>query len=415
MMPAVPPGAPLDPVALAAARAELEARLFAELPSATTAVAAATLGLLALIFFATERSRREMLLFALLACGVSLHVAGGIRSFEALPLSPALRGPLLLSIAFLLPALCLLFVLLFLDLAVSPLQRILLAIPGAGILLSLAPGLLPRLPRAPLAALSLVALAASLLATLAGPRARRRNDTALLFVGATTLLLAALADAARVSGVLLAGTRRPMLLGPAFLVFTALLLVAVADEGRRLLARATTDPLTNLANRGEFLARATRELVRAGRTERSFAIAMLDLDHFKSINDRYGHPAGDRVLAAAARTIAETLRGVDLCGRYGGEEFVLLLVEVDEPAAFAAVERVRDAIAVLGPPRVPRAITVSAGIAVHHPLFERATIADLIKRADAVLYESKRNGRDRSTLDGVRSTPPSNAAEVRYR
>lgn len=409
-----PPAAP-DAAALALARAELAARLMAELPSAVSAVAVGTLALLAFVFFLRERSRREMGLYALFAAGVALHVAGGIRTFDALPLAPAAREPLLAALGFVLPGTGLLFVLRFLDLPAPAAVRALFALPAAGVVLVLVPGLLPRLSRPSLAGLSLGALAAGLLATLATREARRRKDAALLFVGAATLLLAAAVDGARASGVLLAGRTRPDLVGPAFLVFTILLLVAVADEGRRLLARATTDTLTNLANRAEFLERARREMARGARTERPFAIAMLDVDHFKSINDRWGHPAGDRVLAATARAVAETLRGVDLCGRWGGEEFVLLLVEVDEPAAFAAVERVREAIAALGPPRVPRAITVSAGIAVHHPLFEKATIADLIKRADAALYESKREGRDRTTLDGARAAPPASAAEVRYR
>lgn len=409
------PPAAVDPAALAAARAELEARLAAELPSAASVVSLLTLALLALLVYLRERSRRETLLYALLATGVALRVAGGISAFDALPLPPGLREPFLAALAFVLPALGLLFVLAFLEARLLPLHRALLALPAAGVLLSLAPGLLPQLSRRWPAGLSLVLLAGASLAALARPEARRRKDGALLFVGSTALLLAALFDAARSSGILLAAAPGTPLLGPAFLVFTALLLVALADQGRRLLARATTDTLTGLANRSAFLERAALELTRASRTERPFAVAMLDVDHFKSINDRFGHPAGDRVLSASARAIGETLRGVDLCGRWGGEEFVLLLVEVDEAAAVVAVERVRDAIASLAPPAVPHAITVSAGVAVHHPLFERAGIAELIRRADAALYESKSAGRDRTTLHGARKTPPATAAEVRLR
>jgi diguanylate cyclase (GGDEF)-like protein len=203
--------------------------------------------------------------------------------------------------------------------------------------------------------------------------------------------------------------------GPAFLLFTALLLVAVADQGRMILERATTDALTGLPNRVTFLERARRELARAERSGSSLALAMLDIDRFKRFNDRYGHQAGDRVLAQAGRAVAGAVRGIDIAGRYGGEELVLVLVDVEADAAVAAVERVRAAIAEVRLPNVQEAVTASAGVALHHGAFDSADVAGLIRRADEALYRSKAAGRDRTTLESRGPDRPTSPAEVRYR
>jgi diguanylate cyclase (GGDEF)-like protein len=142
---------------------------------------------------------------------------------------------------------------------------------------------------------------------------------------------------------------------------------------------------------------------------------MLDIDHFKRFNDRYGHQAGDRVLAQVGRAVAGAVRGIDLAGRYGGEEIVLALVDVETDAAVAAVERVRAAVAEVRIPHVPEAVTASAGVALHSGAFERADLAGLIRRADEALYRSKAAGRDRTTLESRGSERPTSPAEVRYR
>jgi diguanylate cyclase (GGDEF)-like protein len=253
-------------------------------------------------------------------------------------------------------------------------------------------------------AASLVLLGAAALVDLSR---LRRPDGALLFAATAALLLAALFDAAASRGVLLPGASLPPLLGPAFLLFTALLLVAVADQGRRLFERATTDALTGLPNRVT--------LARAERSGSSLALALLDVDHFKRFNDRYGHQAGDRVLALAGRAVAGAIRGIDLAGRYGGEELVLVLVDVDADEAFAAVERVRAAVARVRVPNVPEAVTVSAGLALHHGAFERADLFALVRRADEALYASKAAGRDRTTMESRGPERPTSPAEVRYR
>ena len=245
-------------------------------------------------------------------------------------------------------------------------------------------------------------------------RPRRRNK-AVLVAAALLLVVGAVADIFSTRQILL--TRPPAVpfLVPAFAGFSLLLLTTLAEEDRLLSARATTDALTNLPNRTAFVERARREVARAERTGRTLAVSLLDIDHFKSFNDRYGHATGDRVLAAVGQAIAQTVRGIDIAGRWGGEEFIVLLIEADPPAAGAAVERIREAVAALGPPRVPEKITTSAGIAIHHGLFERSRIDSLIRRADVALYEAKRAGRDRTCFERVAARPSHSTAEITYR
>ncbi len=389
-----------EPIPGFPSRLQLPAELL--VPGAS-AVAIATLGLVALLFWARDRSRTDLLLYTILASGLSTFLVLGLRS-GATGVSRAALG-------LLLPGLAWLLLVRFLDLPLRRGRLTLLALPAVALpLVVVVPA--ARALAAPAAAVGLVVFGGAALLDLVR---LRRPDAALLFAATAFLLLAALFDAAAAKGVLLPGERLPPLLGPAFLLFTALLLVAVADQGRRLVEKATIDALTGLPNRATFLERARRELERAQRNGSSLALAMLDIDHFKRFNDRYGHPAGDRVLKDAGRAVAGAVRGIDLAGRYGGEELVLLLVDVDAEAATAAVERVRAAIAQVRLPHVPDAVTASAGVALHHGAFDRCGVADLIRRADAALYRSKAEGRDRTTLEARGPERPTSPAEVRYR
>ena len=379
----------------------------ADLPAAfvvpaVSAVAIATLGLVALLFFARDRSRTDLLLYALLGAGLVTFLAAGLAGSEG----PARR--LATALAVSLPPLAYLLLLRFLELPLSRPRAALLAAAPVGLVLVLA---MPRTGGAA-SALVLVLLGGAALFDLAR---LRRPDGALLFAATATLLLAAFFDAATADGVLLPGLELPPTLGPAFLLFTALLLVAVADRGRRLFERATTDALTGLPNRATFLERARKELARAERSGSSLAVVLLDIDRFKRFNDVYGHLAGDRVLALAGRAVAGAVRGIDLTGRYGGEEIVLLLVDVEAEAALAAVERVRGAISEVRLPNVPEAVTASAGVALHHGAFDRAEVTALVKRADQALYRSKESGRNRATLEPRGGERPTSPAEVRYR
>ena len=257
---------------------------------AASAVAIATLGLVALLFFARDRSRRDLLLYALLAAGMAAYLVLGIPAGAG----GSVRPGAVLGLA--LPPLAYLLLLRFLELTVTPLRLALFLVPATGLVLVLAVPAAERVAGG-LGGASLVLFGGSALLDLAR---LRRPDGALLFAATAALLLASLFDTGAARGVLLLGPAPP-LLGPAFLLFTALLLVAVADRGRALLVRATTDVLTGLPNRATFLERAERELARAERSGSSLALVMLDIDHFKRFNDRYGHQAGDRVLAPGGR------------------------------------------------------------------------------------------------------------------
>ncbi|MFI5179975.1 MAG: GGDEF domain-containing protein [Thermoanaerobaculia bacterium] len=274
------------------------------------------------------------------------------------------------------------------------------------------PGRLARLDG--IFALLIPLFALGVLYALGRDRRRPARSAAVLFVATGTLLLGALADVAIARQIVVVRSSVP-LLGAGFLVFSVVLLVVLADDDKRLGVQATTDPLTGLANRAAFLERARLEIQRAERSGRPLAVVLLDLDRFKSVNDRFGHPAGDRVLTRAASAISQTIRGIDLAARWGGEEFAVLLVEADESTAGAVVERIREAVSALAPPRVPVPVTVSAGIAVHHGLFERSQVEGLLRRADAALYAAKKKGRNRAEFESALAAPASTPADVPLR
>lgn len=165
---------------------------------------------------------------------------------------------------------------------------------------------------------------------------------------------------------------------------------------------ARTDFLTGLPNRLEIMARVQAELERSERSRRPVSLLMLDLDHFKAVNDRYGHAAGDRVLQAAAETGLAGLRRIDSIGRIGGEEFLVVLPEANAEDAVSAAERLRTAIAAKRIRKVGHAIgiTVSIGVVTHVPGDTPARPERLIEAADAALYRAKEAGRDRVMVAG---------------
>jgi two-component system, cell cycle response regulator len=164
------------------------------------------------------------------------------------------------------------------------------------------------------------------------------------------------------------------------------------------LEHAAHDGLTGLFNRRYFERRLKEEVAHAKRHKRPFSIVMLDLDHFKLVNDTYGHEDGDRVLRHVAEVIQSLLREDDVPCRYGGEEFVLLLRGTTGMAARIVANRLRSALALkpigVGPKEEPRHVTFSAGVAAAD---DRNAYAadDVVTRADAALYRAKRAGRNR--------------------
>lgn len=203
----------------------------------------------------------------------------------------------------------------------------------------------------------------------------------------------------RATGVLVLGSEAPDGLGEAEVALAAAVASqgGLALEGARLLREvsrlAEVDDLTGLPNRRRLLTLGEQELAVAARYGRPLSVCLLDIDHFKEVNDTLGHAAGDEVLREVARRLASELRTPDLLGRYGGEEFLALLPET--PDARELAERLRAAVAAR--PVVSRAgtisVTVSAGVAARLP--GDASLPTLVERADAALYEAKRAGRNR--------------------
>jgi diguanylate cyclase (GGDEF)-like protein len=173
------------------------------------------------------------------------------------------------------------------------------------------------------------------------------------------------------------------------------LAVSNSDAWAELERRSTTDPLTGLANRRTLEERLAGEIDRARRSDAPVSVAILDLDHFKGINDRHGHAIGDAVLAQAARSLADACRSHELVARLGGEEFAVLLPAASADAAFAATERLRAAVAAA----YPRGLRVSASAGCASARGREVDPTELMRRADHALYRAKHAGRDR-TISG---------------
>src|SRR5450830_228509 len=197
-----------------------------------------------------------------------------------------------------------------------------------------------------------------------------------------------------------------------YIVLSALALMALRvqratrrqrEEMREL---ANTDTLTGIANRRHLVDIADREFGRARRYGHPLSVLMLDIDKFKTINDRWGHPTGDGVIQELARLTTSVIRGQDLCGRLGGDEFALILPETDASGAQLIAERLRSraeaSATVCAEDGTAVRFTVSIGIASLSP--EDSSFDALLQRADKELYQAKLGGRNRSVL-AAGSTP----------
>ncbi|HEX2825544.1 MAG TPA: diguanylate cyclase [Burkholderiales bacterium] len=174
--------------------------------------------------------------------------------------------------------------------------------------------------------------------------------------------------------------------------------IVVLQEALRV--QATQDALTGAMNRGAIFDVLKRELAQSARTQAPVGVVIADLDHFKQINDTHGHPAGDAVLREAAARLKSVLRAYDALGRYGGEEFVLVLPSCNAQQAFEVAERARRAIAntpaITASGAVP--ITASFGVAGGGPA--ALDVDALVRAADDALYRAKRGGRNRVEIAG---------------
>jgi diguanylate cyclase (GGDEF)-like protein len=214
-----------------------------------------------------------------------------------------------------------------------------------------------------------------------------------------------------------------LLLFTTTLVITGLVLSAMVSERTRTMedlraalhnlhTQAVTDPLTRLVNRRYLAEFLPRELIRTQRAGHSLAVLMIDLDHFKRVNDTFGHDAGDLVLTQVARLLMAHIRGSDIACRHGGEEFVLVLPDTTLEGAQRRAEEIRAAVMELqlrhrGKPLGP--ITVSMGLALFPD--HAAGPEALIRVADEALYEAKRAGRDRVIVG--RAAPATEPASAR--
>lgn len=159
---------------------------------------------------------------------------------------------------------------------------------------------------------------------------------------------------------------------------------------------AISDELTGILNRRELIRLAQQEGLRAERYGHKLSFCMLDVDHFKSVNDTYGHRAGDEVLKQVAQEIGRMMRSTDFFGRYGGEEFLLIMSGTGESGAVEFAERVREAVQRLAIPKLPGvAVTISIGVAECAP---GQTVDQALDRADVALYRAKGGGRNRVEL-----------------
>lgn len=169
------------------------------------------------------------------------------------------------------------------------------------------------------------------------------------------------------------------------------------EKNTQLEELSIRDGLTNLYNHRYIKQTLSEEFERIERTKEELSVVMLDLDHFKGVNDNYGHPAGDAALQAIANLLSKTARKVDKVGRYGGEEFIALLPCTSEEEALTFAERIRSAVEEY-PFHIPNgktlSLTMSAGVATY-PIHDALDAVELVSLADAALYEAKNRGRNK--------------------
>jgi len=170
----------------------------------------------------------------------------------------------------------------------------------------------------------------------------------------------------------------------------------IVELEEKLRRQATIDALTGLLNRGAIMDRLTSEIERSIREGHPLCIAMVDLDHFKKLNDTHGHSAGDTALCEAAKKMSFVLRPYDAVGRYGGEEFIVVFPRCDESIAMGIAERIRSSIA--QPIRIEdQQISVTASIGVARAIHSKSADA-IMQAADDALFRAKQLGRNRVEL-----------------
>ena len=198
----------------------------------------------------------------------------------------------------------------------------------------------------------------------------------------------------------------PALIVPGACFLNLRLVYQLRSANERLVALSETDSLTKTLNRRRFVEVAERELALAARHSYPTSLVLLDFDNFKKVNDRYGHHVGDEVLVRSIGVMQAVMRQSDVLGRFGGEEFILLLPHTGADGAVALVNRLLEAVA-NSPIELPQGdlrVTISAGCMTCES--SRSTLDTLIQKADQLLYQSKANGRDRCAAETVTHNLP---------
>jgi diguanylate cyclase (GGDEF)-like protein len=240
-------------------------------------------------------------------------------------------------------------------------------------------------------------------------------DSATRLKGLASLKVIPLRTAQEVLGAVVLGSRRPGAYGPEAVRQLEVVVMQAAESiyRARLFEQterlATTDGLTGLLNHRTFQGRLDEHLAHAQRYGKKLSLILGDIDHFKSVNDTYGHPAGDLVLKAVARTLAREARATDLVARHGGEEFAVVMPETDAAGALVIAERIRERIGALAldTDQGRLRVTMSLGVATFPEDGTRK--AALVERADACLYHAKRHGRNRSVAGAALRAPSRSA------
>jgi diguanylate cyclase (GGDEF)-like protein len=166
-----------------------------------------------------------------------------------------------------------------------------------------------------------------------------------------------------------------------------------------LLSLATTDPLTRALNRRAFMERGGAEMARAARYRRDVSLLLIDLDHFKAINDTHGQAAGDAVLRAVGEALSDKLRQTDLWGRVGGEEFAVMLVETGAAGAAVVADRLRRHFATMTVQYRAHALQFTVSIGMTSLVGADDGLEAALRAAEALLYEAKEGGRNRVVSD----------------
>ncbi|MBD1401279.1 GGDEF domain-containing protein [Pelovirga terrestris] len=179
------------------------------------------------------------------------------------------------------------------------------------------------------------------------------------------------------------------------------------DAQEELQRMALTDPLTRIGNRATFDLSMTQAMARSRRTQSPYSLLLIDLDHFKQVNDIHGHQAGDHILQQVAAAIKKSSRDADICCRYGGEEFAVILPDTAAREAEILARRIHRTIAGMSRqlPQEHQPVTVSIGIGSSSDM-NRGKVELMIEQADQALYRAKRNGRNRTEIwHGTESLP----------